>query len=210
MKPVFMSTQSRIVKSAICALCVVALAGCHWDMWDNARIKPLEKSPTSADGSSTSMPVKGTVSYGGARTDSHYYAGLVDGAFAMQLPDSIELDRALLERGRNRFQIYCIVCHGATGQGDGMVVRRGFPQPPAYVDLLRREPPADQVGYYFDVMTNGFGRMFSYATRISVEDRWAIAAYIRVLQLSQHATPDVVPASVIDTAKNPPVEEVEH
>lgn len=190
-------------------MCAAALTGCHWDMWDNARLKPLEKSKFFTDGSSARMLVEGTVPYQGARTDEHYYAGTIDGVFASTLPEQIELNIDLLKRGQNRFNVYCIVCHGATGEGNGMVVRRGFPQPPTYLDLLRRDPPADQVGYYFDVMTNGFGRMYSYATRVSVQDRWAIATYIRALQLSQYATEDTVPASVLETAKNPPVEEAE-
>jgi mono/diheme cytochrome c family protein len=99
------------------------------------------------------------------------------------------LRQALLERGRERFNIYCSVCHGQTGDGDGMVVRRGFRRPPTYhSDRLRQS--AD--GYFFDVITTGFGAMVSYANRIDVEDRWAIVAYIRALQLSQNAGIDIL------------------
>lgn len=194
----------RTLTGVLGAVFVATVSGCHWDMWNNARLKPLEPTPFFDNGQSSRPLVAGTVPYKGARTDEHYYTGRVDGEFAKGLPPGVELNRALLERGQERFEIYCIVCHGKTGQGDGMIVRRGFPNPPAYMDLLRRDPPSDQLGYYFDVMTNGFGRMYSYANRVSVEDRWAIAAYIRVLQLSQHATPELLPAEVLDLAKNPP------
>ena len=175
----------------------VSLSGCHWDMWNNARLKPFEPTPFFEHGQSARGLVEGTVPYLAARTDEHYYTGRVNGEFAKGLPASIELNRALLERGQNRFNIYCIVCHSATGISGGMIVKRGFPAPPSYVDLLRRDPPADQLGYYFD----GFGRMYSYATRVTVEDRWAIAAYVRVLQFSQYATPNLLPADVLELAK---------
>jgi mono/diheme cytochrome c family protein len=97
----------------------------------------------------------------------------------------------VMARGQERFNVYCSPCHGQTGLGDGMVVQRGFRAPPSYHDeRLRNSPP----GYFFDVMTNGFGAMQDYAAQVSVSDRWAIAAYIRALQLSRHATVADVPA----------------
>jgi mono/diheme cytochrome c family protein len=100
------------------------------------------------------------------------------------------ITRQVLERGRERYNIYCTPCHGYTGEGRGMIVQRGFPQPPSYhTDRLRQAP----VGHLYDVISNGYGAMYSYAARISPEDRWAIVAYIRALQLSQHATADDVP-----------------
>jgi mono/diheme cytochrome c family protein len=97
---------------------------------------------------------------------------------------------ALLERGRERYNIFCAPCHGATGEGNGMIVRRGFPPPPSYhIDRLRQAPD----GHYFSVITNGFGRMYEYGTRVPPEDRWAITAYIRALQLSHNISPEELP-----------------
>ena len=181
---------------------VTALAGCHWDMWNDARYKPLEGSEFFGEGQSSSrMLVAGTVPYKKPGLNTHLAQGKVDGELATTLPDGIELTQELLERGRERFNIYCIVCHGPSGHADGMIVQRGFPPPPSYhIDRLREVP----IGYFVDVMTNGFGRMFSYATRVSPEDRWAIATYVRALQLSQGATPDQLPADVLEYAKHPP------
>ncbi len=110
--------------------------------------------------------------------------------------------RQSLARGRERFNIYCAVCHGATGDGNGMIVQRGFPQPPSFHDQRLRDAPA---GHFVDVITNGYGVMYSYASRVAPEDRWAIAAYIRALQLSQHAaSADAEPnaAKQLETANN--------
>jgi mono/diheme cytochrome c family protein len=174
------------------------LGGCHWDMWDGARLKPYEKSDFFADGLSSRMTVPGTVPYLESRVDDHYYAGKIDGEFAKILPAQIELNGDLLKRGQDRFMVFCSPCHDAQGTGNGMVVQRGFPAPPSYhIDRLREVP----IGYFYDVMTNGFGRMYSYATRIEPQDRWAIASYLRVLQLSQNATPDVLPADQLEAIK---------
>lgn len=182
--------------------CIAALAGCHWDMWDQQRYEPLEAGVFFGESQSAARElVAGTVPYKTPRVDTHFYQGKAGDGYATELPDGIELTRELLERGRERYNVYCIVCHGETGHGDGMITKRGFPLPPAYhIDRLREV----ELGYFVDVMTNGFGRMYSYATRIPPEDRWAIAAYIRALQLSQGATPDLIPADVLETAKNPP------
>ncbi len=194
---------ARWLRSAAAALLCAALAGCHWDMWDQPRYEPLEKSANSvfSDGFSSRPLVDGTVPYQQARVaDPHFYTGRVDGQFAAQLPAQMVLDEALLRRGQERFEIFCTPCHGFTGNGDGMVVQRGFPQPPSYhIDRLREA----QLGYFYDVMTNGFGRMYSYASRIKPEDRWAIAAYVRTLQLSQNAAPgtDLVSGALLDEAK---------
>ncbi len=113
----------------------------------------------------------------------------------------IPITRAVLERGQERFNIYCSVCHGRTGEGNGMIVQRGFPPPPSYhIDRLRKAP----VGHLFDVMTRGYGVMYSYASRVEPSDRWAIAAYIRALQLSRHATLDDVPADERAKLENGP------
>ena len=106
------------------------------------------------------------------------------------LPATVPLNAELLERGRQRFDIFCSPCHDRTGTGNGMIVQRGLKQPPSYHQVRLREVP---IGYLFDVMTNGFGAMYSLASRIPVQDRWAIAAYVRALQFSQNAVFDQLP-----------------
>lgn len=186
------------------SLAAVVLTGCHWDLWDQDRYEPLEQGDFWGEGENASRGlVEGTVPYQRANLDTVYYKGQdADGDFVSELPKEIVLSKELLHRGQERFNIYCSACHGETGLGNGMITKRGFPAPPSYSDDRLREVP---IGYFYDVMTNGFGRMYSYATRIPVEDRWAIAAYIRVLQLSQHATPNLLTEDLLDKAKNPPV-----
>ena len=121
--------------------------------------------------------------------DTHYYQGMVDGELASTLP--VIVTQELLERGQERFNIYCSPCHDQTGSGNGMIVKRGLKQPPSFHQQRLRDI---QVGHFYDVITNGFGVMYSYASRIPVEDRWAIAAYIKVLQLSQNVEFDQLPA----------------
>jgi mono/diheme cytochrome c family protein len=122
------------------------------------------------------------------RDDSPFYTGKDGRDFAAHIPVAVTAD--LLERGRTEFRVFCSPCHGRTGMGDGMIVRRGFKRPSSYhVDRLRQMP----IGYFFDVVTNGYGAMSSYASQVPVEDRWAIAAYIRALQLSQYAPVEDVP-----------------
>jgi mono/diheme cytochrome c family protein len=167
-----------------------ALTGCHTDMRDQPRYEPLEASDFFADGQSARLPVPGTVARGQLHEDEAFYTGRSEGQFVSELP--IEVDRDLLVRGQERFNIYCSVCHGKTGVGDGMIVQRGFRRPPSYhIDRLRNAP----AGHFFDVMTHGFGAMPSYAAQIEPRDRWAIVAYVRVLQVSQNATLDDVPVA---------------
>jgi mono/diheme cytochrome c family protein len=165
--------------------------GCHRDLRYQPRIDPLEKSRFFADGVGARPIPAGTVARGQLREDRTFYTGQDGEAFAASIP--LPVDRALLDRGRERFNIYCAPCHGQTGDGLGMVVRRGYKQPPSFhIDRLRRAQP----GYYFDVITNGFAKMPSYASQVQPADRWAIVAYIRALQLSQNATLEDVPAEV--------------
>jgi len=146
------------------------------------RYNPLDPSSFFDDGRSARPAVPGTVARGELRINAHLYTGKVNGALATTFP--FPLTRQVLERGRERYQIYCTPCHDEVGTGQGMIVRRGFQPPPSYHnDRLRTAP----VGHFFDVITNGFGAMRSYADRVSPQDRWAIIAYIRALQLSQHA-----------------------
>ncbi len=168
----------------------LALAGCRQDMHDNPRYEPLEASTFFADGRSSRIPVANTVARGLLREDTHLNEGKVDGQLATTFPMPVTAD--VMARGQERFNVFCSPCHGRTGSGNGMVVQRGFRAPPSYhEDRLRNAP----VGYLFDVMTNGFGAMQDYASQVPVDDRWAIAAYIRALQLSQRATLADVPAN---------------
>jgi cytochrome c553 len=165
------------------------VAGCRQDMHDQPRFKPLAGSDFFGDGRSARPPVEGTVARGQLRDDAHLYTGLVNGEPAATFP--VEITAELLARGRERYDIFCSPCHDRVGRGTGMVVQRGFRQPTSFHDdRLRTALP----GYYFDVMTNGFGAMSSYASQVPVRDRWAIAAYIRALQLSQRGSLDDVPA----------------
>jgi mono/diheme cytochrome c family protein len=183
-------------------LAAAALAtGCRQDMHDQPRYEPLEASAFFEDGSSARAPVEGTVPWGASplrpdrallREDVLLYtgrSGAGPGApFGTSFP--FEITAPDLDRGQARFDIYCSVCHGQLGTGEGMVARRGFRRPPTYhSDRLRAAPP----GYVFDVITRGFGAMPSYADRIPVRDRWLIVAYVRALQLSQNARLSDVP-----------------
>jgi mono/diheme cytochrome c family protein len=167
----------------------LALAGCRQDMHDNPRYEPLEESAFFENGGASRLLVANTVARGQLRDDDHLYTGKVDGKPAAEFPMPVTAE--VMARGQERFNIYCAPCHGRTGEGTGMIVQRGFRQPPSYHEDRLRQAPA---GYFFDVMTNGFGAMQDYASQVTVQDRWAIAAYIRALQLSRGATMDDVPA----------------
>jgi mono/diheme cytochrome c family protein len=173
------------------ALMLIALVGCHEDMYNQPRYEPLEASDFFDDGRASRPLVPGTVQYGAQPADDVLFTGRNDGELATELP--MELTEAVLQRGQERFNIYCSVCHARTGDGNGMIVQRGYRQPPTvHSDRLRGVP----IGHLFDVMTNGFGAMPSYALQVKPEDRWAIAAYVRALQLSQFASGEDVPPDV--------------
>lgn len=172
------------------ALALVCVA-CRQDMHDQPKLEPLEASTFFADGRAMRPKVPGTVARGELDLDDHFWRGKVDGQLATTLPAELPLDRKLLERGRQRYDIFCAPCHGLVGDGGGMVVERGMRRPPSlHIERLRDAP----LGYYFDVITNGFGAMYDYSDRIPPADRWAIAAYVRALQASQSATIAEVPA----------------
>ncbi len=157
-------------------------------MVDQPRLESYEESTFFADGSSARPQVAHTVARGQLHSQDALETGLRDGKPLTDLP--IQLDRRTVERGRERFEIYCAVCHGLAGYGNGPVVQRGFRAPPSYHSERLRNAPA---GHFFDVITHGLGAMPSYANQVEPEDRWAIIAYIRALQLSQHATIEDVP-----------------
>jgi len=159
-------------------------------MHDAPRYEPLEASTFFRNGQSSRTLLANTVARGQLREDRHLYEGIVDGKPAETFPMPVTAD--VMARGRERYNVFCSPCHGATGEGNGMIVQRGFRKPPSYhEDRLRNAP----VGYFFDVMTHGFGAMQDYSAQIPVADRWAIAAFMRALQLSQRATVDDVPAA---------------
>jgi mono/diheme cytochrome c family protein len=231
MKAINRSSWRFLTPRAVAALSILALlVGCdRLDMYDQPRYKPLAASSFFDDGLSARPRVEGTVARGELRDDEPLYTGQQAGQLVSQIPPAAyravqngdpdrfdqpldqatlaELRRALLMRGRERFDIYCSVCHGRTGDGDGMIVRRGFPKPPSlHIERLRNAP----VGHFFDIATNGLGAMPSYANRVDVEDRWAIVAYVRALQLSQNAHIDDVPVGhrqSLSRPQRPPAED---
>ncbi|MFM1919835.1 MAG: hypothetical protein RLZZ303_1469 [Candidatus Hydrogenedentota bacterium] len=178
-----------------------ALSGCHPDMWNQPNYEAFERNDFFDNGMATRLPVEGTFAYDGQRrewlhplyeklsntrtvppvADAAFYTGKQDGA---EMPGNYfqTITPELMARGKERYEITCAACHGYTGEGGGIIVQRGFPAAVSlHIDRLREAND----GYFYDVITNGFGRMYSYAARVAPEDRWAIIAYIRALQYSQ-------------------------
>src|SRR6266481_2326192 len=177
----------RTILPALLALIFVT-AGCRIDMHIQPYYRPLAKSDFFPDGRSARNPVDGTVARGDLRADSYFHTGKIGDADGDYMPFPVTAD--VLDRGHKRFNIYCAPCHGRVGDGNGFIPSRGLKRPPSYhIDRLRKVP----LGYFFDVMTNGFGVMQDYSAQVAPHDRWAIAAYIRALQLSQNATSADVP-----------------
>lgn len=198
-------------------LVTALLAGCHPDMWNQPRIAAHQRSDFFKNQSGARNRVPGTIEYAGERRgwrnavfaensgeavvpsvmDEAFYTGRnPDGSLVAD--NYFQVDEALLARGRERFQINCMHCHGPLGDGNGVVTKRGFPPAATYhIDRLREV----EDGYIVDVIKNGFGRMYPHAARVAPEDRWAIAAYIRALQLSQNADiSDASPAMAQEVA----------
>lgn len=177
--------MTRATKILILVSGTAVLAGCHTDMWRQPKTEPLDKSEFFADGQSARPLVPGTIARGMARFDDAFYTGAVNNKWVDSIPVPVNLE--LLKRGQDRFDIYCSPCHGRLGDGKGMISQRGFnvrrPVGNYHTDRLRKMP----VGHFYDVITNGYGAMYSYASRVEPQDRWAIVAYIRALQLSQNA-----------------------
>jgi mono/diheme cytochrome c family protein len=171
-----------------------ALAGCHRDMYEQAARRPMTPSSLFANGDASRPLEPGTVSREDPADLGVAETGWDNGRLALDLP--VAITPGLLARGRTEFGIYCAMCHGADGYGQGIIVQRGFPAPPSFhTDRLRMAP----AGHFFDVMTRGYGAMYPYASRVSPADRWAITAYIRALQVSQHA-----PAAALPAGEQPP------
>jgi mono/diheme cytochrome c family protein len=168
---------------------ILVLCACRQDMHDQPRFKPLAESDFYADLRSARTPVEGTVARGQLNEDTYFYTGKMGNNPGDYMP--FPVNEQVLARGEQRFNIYCAPCHSRLGDGNGTIVQRGFRRPPSYHDERLRKAP---LGYFFDVMTNGFGAMPDYASQISPRDRWSIVAYIRALQLSQRAAISDVPA----------------
>jgi mono/diheme cytochrome c family protein len=178
-------------------LCALALTGCRQDMHDQPKYKPLGQTDFFTDNRQSRPVLANTVARGDLRDgDSEFYTGKStklgkDGKEADVEVFPITVDKALIERGHERFDVFCSPCHGRLGNGLGMIVRRGFKQPPSYhIERLRTAP----VGHFFDVVTNGYGAMYNYAAQITPRDRWAIISYIRVLQYSENQKADQLSA----------------
>ncbi len=181
-------------RAAFLLAALLVLSGCEKlarNMYEQPRYKPMHASPLFADGTSARSPVPGTVAASGGSfagtssgrvgTKVEEEESFLEEAKSNPLPVTLEL----LHRGRERFDIYCAPCHSPLGDGDGMVARRGFPHPPSYhQDRLRQAPDR----HFYDVISHGYGVMRPYGDRVAPGDRWAIVAYIRALQLSQHAS----------------------
>ncbi len=202
-------SKNRSISLLFIAYCLLA-AGCgvRFDMQDQPRYKAYKKSDWFPDKRASRDLPEGTVARGQLHDNKAFYTGKIDNpnlnapvatttdasgnTLVSSFPNDIDefpvpVTKELVDRGQERYNIYCIVCHGPNGNGDGMVVRRGFSKPPTYHDDRLRNAP---VGHFFDVMTNGWGKMNSYAYQVPPADRWAIVAYIRTLQVSQN--PDLM------------------
>lgn len=177
------------IRAFMLLLALLPVMSCSQQMAKQPSVKPLGTSPVFRNGQSAQLPVLGAVPSNFAKMDRKVDSPPVPKAGTNEMPFPLTLQ--VLERGREQFDINCSVCHGRTGEGDGMIVRRGYSRPPTFHDDRLRSAP---LGHFYDVMTNGFGGMPSYANQIEPPDRWAISAYIRALQLSQNATLDDVPA----------------
>jgi len=184
----------RLAGSLTLICIALTTGGCRQDMHDQPKFEPLEATTVFANGAASRPMIEGTVARGMLRDDKVFYTGRTpEDQFVTELP--VPLTRELLTRGQTRFNAFCSPCHGRVGEGDGMVVQRGFKYPTSFHETRLRESP---VGYYFHIMTNGFGEMSSYAAQIPPADRWAIVAYVRALQASQHTPVDDLSAEDLE------------
>ena len=188
------SAARRLVTAVVSLAMLLTLSACQQKMANQPRYDPLEASDFFEDGMSARPRVEGTVARGELVTDPLLATGKVNGQLTNGYPFAITAE--VIDRGHERYDIFCSECHGRVGDGNGMIPARGYRRPPSFHTETVRDQPT---GHFFDVMTNGFGAMPPYGTMITPQDRWAIVAYIRALQLSQHATVADVP--VADRAK---------
>ena len=218
--PNFKINKSAIRCSLVVAFFCLLAVGCRYDMQDQPRYKALKKSEFFKDDKAMRELPEGTVARGMLHENKAFYTGKKENAgnsgatitpaaasatttdasgnsVVATFPDAVDqfpvpITKDLIDRGEQRYRIFCIVCHGPVGNGDGMIVRRGFPKPPTYNDDRLRNAP---VGHFFDVITNGWGKMNSYASQVPPADRWAIVAYIRTLQISQNPNGNITMTS---------------
>jgi mono/diheme cytochrome c family protein len=211
--------KSKLLWTALLSL-IVLTAGCRYDMQDQPRYKVYKQSDFFPDRRASRDLPNGTIPRGQLRDNRALYTGQKDNAdpnaqvqtttdpsgntLIASFPNAVDefpvpVTKELVDRGEERYKVFCIVCHGPVGNGDGMIVRRGFSKPPTFNDDRLRNAP---VGHFFDVITNGQGRMNSYASMVPVPDRWAIVAYIRALQISQN--PNAQPLQMTNTNTNAP------
>jgi mono/diheme cytochrome c family protein len=175
---------------AVLTLVAAGAAACRQDMHDQPRYTPLQSSSFFPDGSASRPLPAGTVARGQLKDDVAFYTGKAGDEDVTEIP--VPVDEARLRRGREMYDAHCAHCHGLTGAGDGMVVQRGFSKPPPLSEERLRDAP---IGHVFDVVTNGFGAMPDHAAQIKVMDRWAIAAYVRALQVAGSGSVDAVPSA---------------
>jgi mono/diheme cytochrome c family protein len=176
-----MKSSRNAMRGLMAGVLLLAAAGCRQDMHNQPKAIPLRESMFFKDTSSARPIVEDTIARGTLQDDAAFFTGKNGAVTVDALPFALTAE--VLDRGEQRFNIYCTPCHGMSGNGDGMIVRRGYRQPPSYhIDRLRTVP----LGHFYDVITNGFGAMPDYRAQIAPRDRWAIAAYVRALQLSQH------------------------
>lgn len=179
----------------------LALVGCQQDMATQPYYQPLEENRLFADKRASRPLVAGTVARGDLREDDAYFTGRVDGELVDEFPMTITEE--IIARGENRFNIYCAPCHSKLGDGNGMIVQRGMVQPPSFMDDRLVTAP---VGHVYDVITNGYGRMFSFNQQLPVRDRWAIVSYVKTLQVAGRGElADVPPAELDLLMKQEPV-----
>jgi mono/diheme cytochrome c family protein len=190
----FRGKSARFARAACGLVLLLTLGACRQKMANQARYDPYEASDFFADGMAARPRIQETVARGELSTDPFFDTGKINGQVADGFPASVKIDREFLDHGQERFNIYCSPCHGQVGDGNGMIPSRGYRRPPSFHTATLRSRPT---GHFFDVMTNGFGSMPPYRTMIPAKDRWAIAAYIRALQISQNGTvADVPPANL--------------
>ena len=191
--------RNRRAGYALLLLAIVTTAGCRLDMHVQPRYNPLANSDFFSDQRTARPLVEGTVARGDERADTYFYTGKIGSNPGEYMP--FPVTREVMDRGRERFNVYCSPCHSTLGDGNGFVPARGFSKkPPSYhIERLQKAP----LGYFFDVMTNGYGIMLDYSAQVSPRDRWCIAAYIRALQLSQNAASADIPQGQSIPSKAP-------
>jgi len=177
-----------VVGAGIFSAMLLSGCGVRLDMHVQPKLKTYRESDFWNDRRSERPPIDGTVARGELREDSYFYTGKIGDQDGNYMP--FPVTREVLQRGQQRFNIYCSPCHSYVGDGNGMIVQRGFQRPPSYTDPRLLSAP---LGHFYDVISHGYGRMPDYAAQVAPHDRWAIVAYIRALQLSQHAAASMVP-----------------